>query len=199
MKRPMSASSMYLTMILIPVAFLTAGCELIGGLMPSRHEVIVDESTVEPELKKALAQAKKLTLIASDKSDNSAAIYLEKQGGYEVDVVGFPGVPTPSSIRKYMETICVGSHNPDLVIYRLFDAPVMGSGVVIQALMTGRASIESPGTSDVLRCRDMWKTHFSLRAEINQGVHNVDQVNMDQTLGNEYAKALMRIGGKLQP
>lgn len=199
MKWRMSATSVYFTMILIPVAFVATGCELIGGLMPGHHEVIIDESTVEPELKNVLAQAKRLTLITSGLADSSAAISLEQQGGYEVNTLGFPGVPTPSQIRKFMETICIGFDKPDLVIHTLFGAPDLGGGTIIRGALTGRAGFETTGATDVLRCRDMWKTRFSLRTKVDQGIHNADVANVDQILGREYAKALMRIGGKLPP
>lgn len=186
---------------LMPAILCSSGCAtaLVGGILPSNNKVTIDETTVSPELKDSLSKAKRLAFLATDKADTYVGEYLEENAGYEVSLVETSKVATLSQKRRQMETICSGSDKPDLVFAGSSGEANASTGTTLTALVTGRTDFDVTGINEVLRCRDNWKTQFSMREEISQGIYNADQTSMERIVGQEYAKALMRLAGKLQP
>ncbi len=182
----------------ILLAVLTTAC-LIGGLMPSNNRVIIDETTVAPDLKQALASAKKLGFISAHPSTTAAATYLELHGGYEAFVEEPQKTSTPSQNRKLMETICSKSDSPDLVFLPTPAESDAGGMTTLKGAFTGRLDVNITAGEEVMRCKDKSKYRFSLRGELNQGIYNADQTKVNEIFGQEYAKALMRIAGKFPP
>jgi len=172
---------------------------IVGGVLPSDNKVIVDETTVTPELKIALSEARKLTFFSSDQSDTFTAEYLEQHGGYEVTLEDPPKAASPSQKKKLMGAVCKQANRPDLVFSFSSTESDAGGGTVLRGVVTGRAKFNLTVLSDVVRCRDKWTSQFSVRAEMSQGIYNADSTKMSQVIGVEFAKALMQLAGKLPP
>ena len=168
--------------------------------MPSKHNVVIDESSIDPELKVAMSKANKFSIIGSDASDVETANYLEQNAGWEVVLEETAKAATLSQTRKFVETLCKRKDRPDLVLSTSSnDQSDAGAGTVIKGLVTGRIDVNATTVQNVTRCRDKWQSRFTVRWEMSQGEFNADKVKMSHILAQEYAKALMRLAGKLPP
>jgi len=167
--------------------------------MSGDNKFVIDQSTVTAELKSALSQSKRITLVGGDPSDTYMAEYLDKNGAWQVEIEEQPKSSTPSQRRKLMDNICSRSDRPDLVMSSSAGESDAGTGATLKGLATGRVSVKFTGTVELLRCRDKWKGQFNASVDMDQGIYNLDQTKMNQVIGQEAAKALMRLAGKPVP
>jgi hypothetical protein len=174
---------------------MLSGC---AGFRESNHSVEVDNSTVDPELKKSLANARKLVFLGTEGAAELPymAEYLELDGGYEVSIERVSSIYSPSQIRKLALKVCQRADKPDLVFSSSNPETDAGGGTTIQAVFTGRAEFDMNLRVSVLRCRDSWISKFSASVSIDQGIYNADQSRMSELLGKEYAMALLEMAGR---
>ena len=59
---------------------------MVGGLAPSSNTVVVNQATVTPELRQALAAARTIALLGGDKSDVYMAEYMDEQRAFDVRI-----------------------------------------------------------------------------------------------------------------
>jgi hypothetical protein len=154
---------------------------------------------VSPELRKRLASAKRLTLLGSEKWDVYFAEYLDKHGAYVAEVEEPPKGATPTQRRRAMQTLCAKRDRPDLVMSTSSGDSDAGGIATAKALVLGREEHNITTTVDVIGCRDSWPSQFTARVEFSQGLLNMDATRIEQTVGHEFAKTLMRLAGKPLP
>ena len=177
---------------------MLGGCVGISAFTESKHSVNIDNSTVDPGLKKSLANARKLTFLGTEDATELPymAEYLELEGDYEVSIEQVPSIYTPSQTRKLALKVCKNSDKPDLVFSTSNPETDAGTGTTMKAIFTGRATFNMNGKVSVLRCRDSWNSEFSVTVNIDQGMYNVDQSRMSELLGKAYAVALLEMAGR---
>lgn len=170
----------------------------VGGMVSSSNEMELDWTTITPELRQALARAKTLTVLSNDPSITYMAEYLDQKGDYEVRMQEPPKGATPSQRRDLMRKTCAGPERTDLVLSPSAGTSDAGSGVSnAGAMLLGRAIVNQTTSVEVLRCRDNWQNKFSATLKLNQGVFNMDKTKIAEVIGQESAKALLQIAGKL--
>ena len=177
----------------------TSAAPLVGGVLPGDNTFVVDEASVSPELRTSLASARKLTFIGTDKSDSYMAEYLDRNGAFVAELEEAPKGSTPSQTRKLMQGICARKDKPDMVFSSSLGESDAGTGTTLKGIFTGRTELKVAGVLNFLRCKDNWATSIKARVELNQGNFNADQTKMSQVVGQEAAKAIMRLAGKLPP
>ena len=175
---------------------------LVGGLMPSNNDVVIDEATITPELKDSFANARNLIFLSADTSDTYMAEYLELYGEYLVVLEASPQAASPSQRKTLMEGLCSNEQDTDtktLVLSSSSGEADVGVGTTLVGVVTGRARFDITGTVDVYGCEDMSWSEFGLTITVRQGVYNADQTVVDRYVGVGFAQALMRIAGKPIP
>ena len=175
-----------------------SGC-LVGGVIESAVVVYADESTVKPELKRMLSTAKSIALLTAEKSQSaiSTAEYLDLHGGYRVTIesVEVKGW-TPSQKRDAMKEICRKNKSVDIVAAAMSSNNDAGGGTTIKGAVTGRVSLKIVTVDEILQCKTNLTTTFSIITELDQGIYNADQVNIDKKVGVEAAKLFLKLAGK---
>ena len=176
---------------------------LAGGAMPDSHSVTFDQATATPKLQQVLASAHTITSITNggdDRSNIYMAEYLEEKNAYEVKTEDIPGGATPSQRRKLMRQICSRRDKPDLVISSTMGNMGTGTPLLVSAMVTGRRKSDVSFVMSFLRCRDNWQGKVNGKVEIDRGAINSNfDKEINQIMGYEAAKALMRLAGKLPP
>ncbi|MGQ0701395.1 MAG: hypothetical protein ACT4PZ_24520 [Panacagrimonas sp.] len=190
------ACSLQGCLLLLPAV---TAAPLAGGLLPSNNKVIVDETTVTPELKTALSKAKKLIFLSAEEGDRYTAEYLEQHADYTVTLEEPPKAASPSQRRELMESICRKAGKSDVVLSFSSTESDAGMMTSLKGGLLGRSQWNLTMTTDVLSCGNKVRSDFLVRAEMSQGIFNADQTAIDQILGVEYAKAIMQIAGRLPP
>ena len=170
---------------------------LVGGMLGNKSQVIIDESTVDPQLREFLPTASNLAILSQDPTAVYAAEHMETHSDFEVTLVAPPQAVSPSQARRFMSEVCEREENPDLVLY--FNTPQSdaGTGTTVKGVVTGRSKFNLDLATDVLRCEDGWRTQFTTTGAINQGIYNADQAKINQILGQEFSLALLQLAGKV--
>jgi hypothetical protein len=165
-------------------------------MAPSNNTVVIDPATVSPEVRKAFATSKRLAVISNDPSVPYFAEALDRSGAYEVTAEEPPKVTTPTQRRALMRDIC-GRRTSDLVLSGTQGQSNAGTGASVGGVLTGRLMTDTDYTVELLRCSDRWTGSFPARVKLSQGVYNLDQGKISQYLGEEFAKAVLELGGKV--
>lgn len=165
---------------------------LVGGLAESSTVVEID--SVSPELKAVLTKAKRVAVITNDPSISSFAESLERQGGFEVSAIEAGKISTPSQTRTAMREAC-DKKKADVVLAAT-SGKTDTQGSTAAALLIGRSVVNLSSNVEVLRCTDKWQGTFAAKIKLNQGAYNMDQVKISQIVGEEFAKAYLKILGK---
>ena len=172
---------------------------LVGGMMGSNHQVVIDDATVDPQLRALLPTVNRLAFMSQEQTTVYAAEHLEMNSDYQVSLVPPPQNVSPSQARRHMETICAGPEQPDVVFYFRSPSSDAGTGTTAMGVLTGRVKFDLDLVTDVLRCDTNWRTQFMTTGKISQGIYNADQTRVDQALGQEFSLALLRLAGKEVP
>ncbi|MGQ0700515.1 MAG: hypothetical protein ACT4PZ_20025 [Panacagrimonas sp.] len=191
-----AACSLQSCLLLLPAV---GAAPLAGGLLPSNNKIVVDETTVTPELKAALSKAKKLIFLSAEEGDRFTAEYLEQHADYIVTLEDPPKAASPSQRRELMESICRKAGKSDVVLSFSSTESDAGAMTSLKGGLLGRSQWNLTMSTDVLSCRNKERSSFLVTAEMSQGIFNADQTAIDQILGVEYAKAIMQIAGRSPP
>lgn len=162
--------------------------------MSSSTVVEIDPASVSPDLKVVLTKAKRIAVITVDPSVSYFAEALERQGGFEVSAVEAGKLSTPSQTRAAMRDVC-DKKKTDVVL-AVTSGKTNTGGSTAAAMLVGRAIVDLSSNVEVLRCVDKWQGGFAATIKLNQGAYNMDQVKISQTVGEEFAKAYLRMLGK---
>jgi len=172
---------------------------LVGGMMGSKNQVVIDESTVEPQLRELLPIATKLAFMNTEPDAIYAAEHMELNSDYQVSLVSPPEATSPSQAKRYMAEVCTGEEKPHLVFYFQSPNSDIGTGTTVKGVLTGRVAYNIDVVTHVIRCRTGWRSQFLARAELNQGMYNADKIKLSQELGQLFSEAVLRLAGKLPP
>ena len=172
---------------------------LVGGMMGGKSQVVIDESTVDPQLKELLPSTRRLAFISQEPTAMHAAEHMELNSDYQVSLVAPPHALSPSQARQHMETVCTGPEKPDVVLNFRSPQSDAGTGTTTRGVLTGRVKYDLDLTTDVLVCDTGWRTQFLTTGQINQGMYNADQSKLPQILGQEFSLALLRLAGRTLP
>lgn len=171
---------------------------IAGGLMEQQNQVEIDPSMITPELRAAFANSRKLTVLGSEAHVVYMAQHLDEQGDFEVRTAELAKGATPSQRREQLRNVrAVRSPAPDLALSPAAPTSDAGGGSTATALLLGRDRKNLTSQVETLRCSDGKPMRFTIQAKIDQGFYNMDQTQIDQVIGQEAAKALMRLAGKL--
>jgi hypothetical protein len=185
---------------LISFTSLLSGCialalaplaPLAGGLASSSTVAEIDPASVTPELKSVLTKARRLAVITNDPSISYFAAALDRKGGFEVSAIEATKTPTPSQTRALMKEVC-DKKKTDVVLAAT-SGKTDTQGSTAAALLIGRSIIDISSNVEVLRCADKWQGNFTTKVKLNQGAYNMDQVKISQTVGEEFAKAYLKM------
>ena len=172
---------------------------LVGGLMGNKSQVVIDEATVDPQLREFLPATSRIAIMSQDSTALYAAEHIEMNSNYQVSLVAPPEAASPSQAKRHMVVVCDGTEEPDMVLYFRAPRSDAGGGTVAKGALTGRSKFNLELVTDVLRCENGWRSQFITRGEINQGIYNADQTKMNQILGQGFSLALLRLAGKETP
>lgn len=172
---------------------------LVGGMMGNKTGVVIDDSTVDPQLRTLMPNVRKIAFMSADPTTVYAAEHMELNSDYLVAVVPPLEAASPSQSKRYMEEICEGSEKPDIVFGFQTPTSDAGTGTTVRGALTGRAVFDITMLTDVLRCDNGWRSQFTTVGRISQGVYNADQTQTNQILGHEFSGALLRLAGKMPP
>lgn len=178
--------------LLVPVA------QMAGGIAPSSNSVSIDQTAITADMQRTFQQAKIMAVVSSDPSTPYFADALDRSGACEVIAEEPPKTATPSQRRQIMRTVC-DQKRADMVMSASAGQTTAGVGSTMTAVFLARSTADIDYTVDVLRCSDRWQGSFPAKVKINQGLMNMDQVKVTQTLGIEFANAIAKLGGKAGP
>lgn len=171
---------------------------LVGGMLPSDNEYTIDESTVTPEFRQIFRKSKTIIALAPPASHVvliPTAEYLDAQGAFEMRLKEIPASIAPAQRREAMRDACSGRNRPDLVMAFSSASLDSGGGKSIAGMFAGRAMVEYTSTTYVQHCKSRWEGAFGEKLKMNQGAFNLDKHEVYRVLGQDFAKALMRIAG----
>lgn len=186
----------------VGAALVAAVAPGIAGLMPGKGDVTVDESTVTPELRSSLANAKRLIFFSAESSDTYTSAYLEQHAGYLVTLEAPPAAASPSQARSLMEGLCERAKDTGestLVISSSSGESSAGMGTALLGAVTGRVKVNVQGGINVHNCQDASWSQFSITIAVSQGIYNTDQSAIEQYLAVGFAQAIMTAAGKPIP
>lgn len=173
---------------------------LVGGIIESKNQVVIDKATIDPQLIEVLPIATKLAIVSRDPAAVYTAEHMELNSNYQVSLIPPPEVTTTSQAKRLMKTSCAGPEKPHLVFY--FDTPSSdskeGPGTILKGVITGRVMLDMELNTHVIRCRTGWRSQFATKVKMNHGMYNTED-KLNRQIGQSFSEALLRLAGKLPP
>ena len=181
-------------------AALIPAAGLVSGTLEDSVTVTINKNSISEKLRSVFESAQTLAIVASSRADIRAADVLETKGGYTVTIdrpTAKTGEMTSSERREALRRLCSARPQPDIALIGRTEKS--DSSITLVAGVTGRMKVMENWPTEVLACRTSRSFSFNGTTELNAGIYNVKESEIEEIMGAEAGAKMIEAFARARP